>query len=82
MAGEDERGGSRGDLKVKRLFHLSECLTTKNTSDYFILPSATMSGYATLRPSGENEADVNLKKRTRVTTINYPCGKNERGGSA
>ena len=41
-----------------------------------------MSGYATLKASGENEADVNLKKRTRVTTINYPCGKNERGVSA
>ena len=44
-------------------------------------PSANMSGYATLRPSGENIADVNLNKRTRVTTISYPCGKNERGGA-
>ena len=34
MAGEDERGGSRGDLEVKRLFHFSEYLTTKSTSDY------------------------------------------------
>ena len=47
----------------------------------FILPSATMSGYTTLGPSGENEADVNLKKRTRVTTTSYPCVENEREGS-
>ena len=38
-----------------------------------------MSGYATLKASGENEADVNLKKRTRVTTTSYPCGKNKEG---